>query len=299
MVISIVAVLIALLLPSLAQARGSARGVSCLSNMRQVAAGWQMYADIHRDVSVPGQPGRYDDDRLNLYDVGNGLHYRPRWFAILGAAAGIYAYQRPSEDPADEHRYPVNGSDVYLCPEADDWLSTRNFGYGYNHQFLGNARFIEIDSGASDLINYPVRASGLWSSATVLAVDGVGTAAGKPARSREPNIATGARDDRDATPLFARGGHGYIVDPPRLAEAGSDYADPRYRADEHRSGPDARHHARANASFADGHVESLTANALGYAQRPDGSLAARGPQTTNRLFSGTLRDDLAPGLDGR
>lgn len=298
-VIAIIAVLISILLPALGAARASADGVVCQSRMRQIAIGWNSYAEDNDDISVPGQPGRYADEALNLYPLGNGTHYRPRWFALIGAAAGFDAYSKPSTDRADEHSLPVDGSDVFLCPPVDEWTSTRNFAYGYNHQFLGNTRFRDINNGDSGFINFPVRASTINAARTVLAADSMGTAAGKPEHLREPNRADGTRDDVDGTPLFALGGHGYALDPPRLAERGSDYADPRYREDMHRSAPDERHGGQANVSYCDGHVERLSLGELGYRVESDGSVAARGEDATNQLFSGTMIDELAPGLIAR
>ncbi len=294
-VIAIIAVLIGILLPALGAARESAEGLVCQSRMRQVAAGWQFYAHDNDDISVPGQPGRYADERLNLYPLGNGLHYRPRWFALIGAAAGFDAYTRPSTNQADEHSLPVDGSEVFLCPTVPEWNSTRNYAFGYNHQFLGNTRFRDIDDETSGFINFPVRAANIHASRTILAADSMGTAAGKPERRREPNRADGMRD-LDATPLHALGGHGYIIDPPRLAATGSDYADPRFRADEHRSAPHERHGGKANVSFCDGHVERLGLTEMGYRVESDGVVAARGQGATNRLFSGRMIDDTAPGL---
>lgn len=304
-VIGIIAVLIAILLPALGAARASASGVVCLSRMRQVAIGWQIYADDNRDISVPGQPGRFADESRNVYPLGNGDQYRPRWFAVIGAAAGFDAYGQPSPDRDDEHTLQIDGSEVFLCPTVPDWTSTRNAPFGYNHQFLGNARFLELDGGGAGVdengagfINFPVRTYEIAASQTVLASDSAGTAAGKPELAREPNITDGSRDVDDSTPLHALGGHGYIIDPPRLAESGSDYADPRYRADEHRSAPDERHSGKASTTFADGHADAMTLQELGYRVEPDGRVAARGEGATNQHFSGTLTDTLAPGLTG-
>ena len=297
-VIGIIAVLIGILLPALGSARKSADTVVCLSRMRQLAIGWQIYADDNADISVPGQPGRFADESMNLYPLGNGDQYRPRWFAVIGAAAGFDAYATPSADRADEHSIQVDGSEVFSCPTVPDWSSTRNYPIGYNHQFLGNARFSDLDSGGSGFVNFPVRATNIASAQTVLAADSAGTAAGKPEMLREPNRADGTRDDDDATTLYALGGHGYVIDPPRLAESGSDYADPRYRADEHRSAPDERHGGKANTSFADGHVAAMTLEELGYSVHADGAVAARGGAATNAKFSGRLTDSLAPSLTG-
>jgi prepilin-type processing-associated H-X9-DG protein len=46
-VIAIMAILAAMLLPALGQARERARGVFCMNNTRQLGLGWQIYADDH------------------------------------------------------------------------------------------------------------------------------------------------------------------------------------------------------------------------------------------------------------
>jgi prepilin-type N-terminal cleavage/methylation domain-containing protein/prepilin-type processing-associated H-X9-DG protein len=52
-VISIIAVLTSLLLPALAQAKGKARQITCLSNARQLSLGIMMYVDEHEDTFPP------------------------------------------------------------------------------------------------------------------------------------------------------------------------------------------------------------------------------------------------------
>ena len=52
-VIAIIAILAALLLPSLAKAKQQAQGIKCLSNLRQLTLGWRMYTDDSRGYLVP------------------------------------------------------------------------------------------------------------------------------------------------------------------------------------------------------------------------------------------------------
>ena len=49
-VIAIIAILAALLLPALSQAREMAFRVVCLSNLRQLQIGWSLYANDHKDL---------------------------------------------------------------------------------------------------------------------------------------------------------------------------------------------------------------------------------------------------------
>jgi prepilin-type N-terminal cleavage/methylation domain-containing protein len=55
-VIAVIAVLVAILLPSLKRAREYARRAACLGNLRQIQTAWLAYADDHDGFIVNGRP---------------------------------------------------------------------------------------------------------------------------------------------------------------------------------------------------------------------------------------------------
>ena len=56
-VIAIIAILAAMLLPALSQAREKARQVVCMSNLKQVGLGFMMYLDDYNEYFPPTRPG--------------------------------------------------------------------------------------------------------------------------------------------------------------------------------------------------------------------------------------------------
>jgi prepilin-type N-terminal cleavage/methylation domain-containing protein len=146
-VIAILATLSAVLLPSLAGARGASRAMSCLSNQRQIAIGWTLYANNHQDRAMP-----LGDERSN-----QRLIY---WWGSLemqgsqtsnGASSGVAT---PMVDATRGFLMPyldasLAAKSVLECP-AQPWGSYRaqpmsftpaqpTSTYGYNGYFLAPA----------------------------------------------------------------------------------------------------------------------------------------------------------------
>jgi len=122
-VIAVIAILAALLLPALNNAKLRAWGLQCMSNHKQLTLAWRMYADDNRDVLVyasnmpdPGFPQHVvldeyawtlvhmDFNPLNRgnWDITYDMVKRPLW-PYTGKNANIYRC------PADKSFLTVNG----------------------------------------------------------------------------------------------------------------------------------------------------------------------------------------------
>jgi prepilin-type N-terminal cleavage/methylation domain-containing protein/prepilin-type processing-associated H-X9-DG protein len=279
--IGIIGILIGLLLPVLSKVRRHSATAVCANNLRQFGTAWQTYASNNQGLSCPGRLPSYAGAG-SIYDMGDGPEYRPRWYELLGGQFKRYPTRTPKK--IEDDSWTISDP-FFLCPARPDWTNSRNYTYGYNYQFLGNPR----PKPDSLWINYPVKASRIKASQTVMAADSMGTAAGKPKTRRTAYYNDGTKD------VFAWGNKGWALDPPRLT-AKSDYADPQQRLPENRSGPDPRHEKRFNAVFCDGHVILATPQELGYVVNPDESMAGIDSRAHNRFFSGSGADDDPPAV---
>src|SRR3712207_5221865 len=77
--LGIIAVLMGILLPTLGKMKEKAAAAKCASNLRQLAAGWQMYADANQRVSAPGRLPKYAGE-VSIFGMGDDSQYRPRWY---------------------------------------------------------------------------------------------------------------------------------------------------------------------------------------------------------------------------
>jgi prepilin-type N-terminal cleavage/methylation domain-containing protein len=129
-VISVVALLLSLLAPSLAGARDSARTGACLSNQRQLAAGWMMYA------------GDFDGRAMPLGDAGTMTYW---WGALVATPALRVEHERGYLSPYLDAG--LHERSAYECP-AQPWGTYRpqpaavqlpgapTSTYGYNGYYL-------------------------------------------------------------------------------------------------------------------------------------------------------------------
>ncbi len=296
-VIAIIALLIGILLPSLGAARDSARALKCVAHLRTLSQGWHMYCDDYNDVPPPHKPPGFtggSSNPANHYQIGNGVKFRPSWVAFLGSNVGVFPFANPSTSDSRQDF----ASEVYTCPSQPERTDERNAAYGYNFQFLANARLrpdgLPVSWGRT-------RSRVFMPAQTVLAADALGTAAGVPRLARLPY-------DNNGNAVEGEANHAYTLDPPRLtAQSDKGTGEPGPNA---RTAVDPRHAAarngergRASVLFVDGHGEIMSPDALGYRQSANGAFLESGGGTAagsdtgpahNRLFSGTGVDDDPP-----
>jgi prepilin-type N-terminal cleavage/methylation domain-containing protein/prepilin-type processing-associated H-X9-DG protein len=120
-VMAIIAILAALLLPTLSKARGRAQGISCLNNTRQLTLAWLLYADDH-DGLLPYNLGMNGSSfRTNLNWVNNVMTWdlssdNTNVATLNGASLGSYVSSATS---------------LYHCP-SDRAISAMQSAAGWN-----------------------------------------------------------------------------------------------------------------------------------------------------------------------
>ncbi|MPN13918.1 hypothetical protein SDC9_161244 [bioreactor metagenome] len=98
--ISIIAILAAMLLPALSQAREKARQTACLSSLKQIGMGFQFYERDNNSFLPPSfrtSPNRWWFSYLNIYcglQEGDG-YLKTKLWQCDGASDGKYGYSLP------------------------------------------------------------------------------------------------------------------------------------------------------------------------------------------------------------
>jgi prepilin-type N-terminal cleavage/methylation domain-containing protein len=119
-VIAIIAILAALLLPSLGQAEAKARSTQCASNLHQWGLAYRMYADDFNDY-LPRR-GQGVQTLALITRPDDWFNALPPYFKQLSYQEAVAANQRPR----------AKYQSVFICPEATDPGGTYFLCYGMN-----------------------------------------------------------------------------------------------------------------------------------------------------------------------
>src|SRR5258708_1981276 len=140
-VIAIIAILAALLLPSLTKAKIKAQGISCLSNLRQLQLAWAMYPDDHSQKLVPngdgfGSPGWVDGWLQTAQDATNVALLKSPKGLLWEYHKSLGIYKCPADKSAVKFgttSYPrvrsismngsMNGTGWYNAQEANAFIT--------------------------------------------------------------------------------------------------------------------------------------------------------------------------------
>ena len=294
-VIAVLTLLIGILLPALTKARDTAKASTCLANLKGIGTGFVLYLNENNDTLPPDRLIRVrpTSERFMISPDGK---LAPRWQWFLQTDLGPVINPSPFFNLLGQGKRGyftdtdglTMSNDLFKCASLDEPEFERNIrdgAYGYNYQYLGNARRGKTPSRWDNFAvsMHQIRAPG----ATVLVADSRG--AGR-----------------------IHGPHSFRLDPPRLAvERNATRFGPLAPGDS--PGPDAainqdaptvpagldadtyayspvemRHNKRGNVVFLDTHAEAMTVKQLGYELSPGDS--------TKLLASGSaipIRDPLS------
>ncbi len=129
-VISIIALLISILLPSLGSARASAQNIICQNNLRQIGLGMQMYFDDQRDPAfIDLYPFTFDRDETNPV-TGNHDIRAQRWNVMRQL----------------EPYLSGQAQDAFICPSARGASSVLDEQTRLEMEFGGRVQVLDYDN---------------------------------------------------------------------------------------------------------------------------------------------------------
>ena len=275
-VVAIIAMLIAILLPTLNNARGQALKLQCLSNMHRLGISMLLYLDGNNGVFPPDRLRKSSPISWKSIPVGPYQRHYPRWIWFLNEGMGyvINPYKYTTEKAFNQTLEMDN--DYFLCPALKDIKYVRNIrngAYGMNYQYLSNTRDDDKDGKCN---NFPNNINSIEApSGTICFADGRGA-----------NI--------------PHGEHAYCIDPPKMAVSrGAKFFAPKNpKIKPLKYAPaDARHEGKACLVFLDGHADALSYKQMGYEVDPatlrpiEKGLTDIGGPGNNRLWTGNGEDE--------
>ena len=127
-VVAIIAILAALLLPSLARAKAQSQGIACMNNSKQLILGWHMYSDDNKDVLLFGY-GSEASDEAYVWSGPSG---------DTGPSGGDLdeSFTAPTQEGNWDYTNTIEKSPMWpYCGKSDAiWHCPADSSYGINPQ---------------------------------------------------------------------------------------------------------------------------------------------------------------------
>lgn len=262
-VIAIIAILAAMLLPALSRAKGKAKSISSLNNLRQLGLGMRLYHDDQQS-RFPGHslPAVAGQARIRWADLIFSYMQTPQSYL----SPNLSADERPL----------MNKPFAHTAPSGVETAGVTEYygGYGYNYQYLGNTR-------------QPGGAPPFHASDTSIA---------NPSHTLVLGDTKGTRQGSTSNPFGVGGSGVYVLDPPlgslalgsqgsRKSSATPGSGNAYYEgggdgSEVHRATPSGRNGGRVNLVMVDGHAEALKPDEL------DGKRPGTGGEPNNAWWNG-------------
>jgi prepilin-type processing-associated H-X9-DG protein/prepilin-type N-terminal cleavage/methylation domain-containing protein len=236
-VIAVLAILVGLLLPALAGARGAARTRVSASNLRQIMLAADTYATDHADRLPPGAP----DAIANLTRWHGSRANESQPFVPVGGSLSDYLGSGDAQGASRQVRScPGFATVAAALAQANAGFERSAGGYGYNDRFCG----MERSSAGTD----PATGREVWAQVS----DRVGSTR---AKFQSPTATIAFADAAFADGNAAPGSNGVIE---------YSFVEPRFWPDIPGRRPDPSTHFRhgspargaANIAWLDGHVSA-------------------------------------------
>ena len=135
-VIAIIALLAAMLLPALSQAKIKAQGVTCMSNTKQLALAWIMYADENGDRLC-----------INNNEDITGQSWIRGWLAWDTSPDNTNRQYLTEDNYAKLARYSMRQAKIYKCP-TDNYLSPPQKAAGFPERVRSMAMSAALGAGS-------------------------------------------------------------------------------------------------------------------------------------------------------
>jgi len=111
-VMAVLALLVAMLLPALANSQPDSRSFRCMNNQRQLVVGWRMYAEDNNDY-LAGNDFPFLTAVGSIIPQSNAANWAPGSMAVSGDSTNIAHLKNPTI--AQLFNY-LKTADVYKCP---------------------------------------------------------------------------------------------------------------------------------------------------------------------------------------